>query len=91
MVVYLILQLGINSKSISDLFFIKAEFWVQVHNIPKDIMNDENARKLGKIIKVNLSFVENKIVRTFLKIRVLVDLSIPQVKSGWIKREMGKT
>ena len=62
-----------NSQSINNLDFSEVKFWVQVHNLIMDIMNKKNARKLGvklgKIIKEDFPFVENRMVRSFLRIR----------------------
>ena len=51
--------------------------------MPMDVMKEENAgklrAKLGKIIKIDLPFVEGKVVRSFLRIRALVNFSFAMV------------
>ena len=60
-----------NFKNLNELSFTKAKFQVQVHNMPMDVMNDENARKLGaklgKVIKIDLPFVEKECDEIFLQ------------------------
>jgi hypothetical protein len=69
--------------AIEDLDFTKAAFWVQVHNLPLELMTDENARNigasLGELLEVD-TFVNLQPVRKgFLRFRMVLNLLNPLI------------
>jgi hypothetical protein len=71
------------SEAIEDLDFTKAAFWVQVHNLPLDLMTIENAANIGASLG-ELLVVDNadnlKLSRkSFLRFKVLLNLLKPLV------------
>lgn len=79
----LFLKSWFNVEAIEDLDFTKAAYWVQVHNLPMDLMtveNDENIRaSLGELLVVDNADNLKPTRKSFLRFRVILNLLNPLV------------
>ncbi|KAF7820596.1 TMV resistance protein N-like [Senna tora] len=75
---------------LSDVNFGFCEFWAQFHGLPLESFSAKNVAKLGRLVGKTIAVedpVENeKIARSFVRAKVLVDLSKPFVDGFWIPR-----
>ena len=82
------------SQSINDFKFTNTQFGIQIHNLPTECMNEENAfkweEKVGKVIGTEMPFMEGRPFRPFVRVRVLVDITKPLKIGWWIKKDYGK-
>ncbi|XP_016170429.1 uncharacterized protein LOC107613088 [Arachis ipaensis] len=67
--------------------------WVQVHAFPMEKLNKSNAEKIGaslrKLLEVEDPYVDENLLRNFLRVRVEVN-ALKQLKTGfWYKRNNG--
>jgi hypothetical protein len=76
----LFLKRWFEEDAIEDLDFAKAAYWVQVHNLPLELMTDDNARNiggsLGELLEVD-SDAHKPARKGFLRFRVLLNLLNP--------------
>ncbi|OMO95873.1 hypothetical protein COLO4_15631 [Corchorus olitorius] len=79
------------SQSLQEIDFSHMEFWIQIHNLPLDMMTKENAEKIGKILgklnKVEDIMDGSGMRRVFLRIRVAIDISKPLCNGFWVPRD----
>lgn len=81
--------------SIEEIDFSRTPFWVQIHNLPPNRVNIDNAVKLGNFIggflELDESYKYPHKLKKFLRIRANVDNGV-QLKTGiFIKREDGSS
>ncbi|XWS44553.1 hypothetical protein CRYUN_Cryun15aG0056100 [Craigia yunnanensis] len=100
----LTLMKRLEGVSTEEIEFKEIPFWIQVHNLPIDLLTIRNAevmgRKTGNLVKVDEKWIIKSLGRGFLKIRValkihdaLIDgLWLPNGERGtrWIKMEYEK-
>lgn len=70
--------------------FNSSPFWIQIHNLPLELMNVSNARKLpqkvGEVMEIENPVVEGVLLRTFIRGRVRIDLNKPLPTWCWDPR-----
>ena len=68
-------------NSMEEIKMNTIEFWIQVHNLPLNYMNMENApiigNQLGKDMKYEDSMYRGVLVHPYLWIKVLIPLNVP--------------
>lgn len=78
-------------KSVFEVKFNLIPFWVQIHGLPLDVMNVKNVSKIasliGEILLVENPLVEGKLLRTFFRVKVLVNTSLPLSTGFWVPRK----
>ncbi|RYR28933.1 hypothetical protein Ahy_B01g053155 isoform B [Arachis hypogaea] len=90
------LQLWSERESVFDVNHDYMEFWIQVHGLPLDYMNKEIAIKVGDMMGI-VAEVENPLVdgilrRSFLRIKVGINITKALRTGFWLSREeMPKT
>lgn len=85
----LVLQHWSPSVTISELDFSHSPFWVQIHNIPPNRQNLENAKRLGAFIGTFVDFDDRHPVTTFLRIRATINTAHPLKSGTFIRRDNG--
>ena len=75
-------------QSLDEINLSFAPFWIQVHNLPPSYMSVENIplirNQLGHIINFEDSLFKGVLTRSFLCIRVLLNLSQPLKLGFWL-------
>ncbi|OMO77422.1 hypothetical protein COLO4_25190 [Corchorus olitorius] len=65
-------------------------FWVQIHNLPRDLLTMANARRIGGILGEILEIEEIKgrfgLNRSFLRLRMMIKYESPLIPGFWILR-----
>ncbi|OMO52652.1 hypothetical protein CCACVL1_29137 [Corchorus capsularis] len=83
-----------NGIEIYDMDFSEIEVWVQIHKIPLEMMNLENAGVIGKRLGRVVSIEDPKEVKgvgsNFIRIRLGIDICKPLVEGFWIPRREGR-
>lgn len=78
---------------LKEVNFSKCAFWVQVHHLPPNRMNMDNAVKignhLGTFYKTDSTILTNQI-RGFICVREFIDTSKPRKSGFFISRENGQ-
>lgn len=84
------LQRWIPEASVFEIDFAWVPFWVQLHGMPFGSMSMENASKIasqiGKIVDIENPMVDGCLVRSFIRVRVLVNVFRPLLTGCWIPR-----
>ncbi|RYQ81105.1 hypothetical protein Ahy_Scaffold1g107110 [Arachis hypogaea] len=85
------LQLWSQHESISEVSHQYMEFWVQIHRLPLENMNSETSRIIGDmmgiVIDVEDPMRNHVLIRTFLRVRVAVDILKPLATGFYMARE----
>ncbi|XVF23726.1 hypothetical protein REPUB_Repub13aG0064600 [Reevesia pubescens] len=70
-------------QAVNEIDFSSVLFWIQVHNLPLEMLTHQNAIKIGEVfgsvMKVKDPSWRNGKGRSFLKIRVAIDVQRPLV------------
>ncbi|OMO50989.1 reverse transcriptase [Corchorus capsularis] len=73
------------SKAVTKIQFNTVNYWVQVHNLPLEFMTYNNAKKigenLGSILEIENPDWVRGYGRSFIRIRIAVDLKKPLISS----------
>lgn len=82
--------------SIHEVDYNFSPFWIQVHGVPLEGMSLANAQriaeKVGEVEEVEDPLIGNKIVRGFLRAKVVVNIKKPLITGFWVPRkDMPKT
>ncbi|KAF7145512.1 hypothetical protein RHSIM_Rhsim04G0053400 [Rhododendron simsii] len=89
----LILTPLVEGMVVSDLHFSHCPFWVQVHGLPVEKMSRANAeiigRRFGKLLALETSPDNMLLARSFLRVRVDINLAQPLPKGFWLRRKNG--
>ena len=84
------LQWWCPSSFISEVTFNLVPFWVQVHGIPLKAlsikMTTNIGRRLGGVMEVEDPFPQGQMLRSFLRIRVMIDINLPFITGFWVPR-----
>ncbi|XP_028122322.1 uncharacterized protein LOC114319496 [Camellia sinensis] len=82
------LQVG---KTISEMDFSLCPFWVQVHDLPMEKMTRKNGQiiavKIGNLIGVEAPSDGLLLARSFLRLRVEINVTAPLPKGFMLKRQ----
>lgn len=74
-----------------EICFDLNPFWIQIHNLPMEVLNNANGRtilqKVVTVIEIELSILEGRVLMTFLRARVLMDVNKPFPAGCWIPRK----
>jgi hypothetical protein len=84
----LILKYWDPGMTLSELDFSCGEYWIQVHELPLELMTSQNAEILGGQLGTLLEIEAFR--REFLRIKVLIPLHQPLV-SGFLQERQGKS
>ena len=78
-------------ETIQEISFSKVSFWIQVHKLPLEMLTRSNAEKIGKILgdleKIDDPTWLNGVGRSFLRMRIAVEIEKPLVAGFWVLRE----
>ena len=76
---------------LKDINFNTAPFWVQFHGLPLEAFDVERATILGnavgQVLMVESPEMEGKLLRSYVRTRVLVDLMKPLISEFLVPRE----
>lgn len=90
----LVLTELVDGAAITDLDFSKCPFWVQIHGLPVGKMSRSNAeiigRRFGKLLAIEASTEEILLSRSFLRVKVEINVNLPLPKGFWLKRKPDK-
>ncbi|KAF7147901.1 hypothetical protein RHSIM_Rhsim03G0083400 [Rhododendron simsii] len=78
-----------NGMVIPEIGFSICPFWVQIHGLPVEKMSRTNAdiigRRFGKLLAVEASSENILLSRSFLRVRVEINISKPLPKGFWLR------
>ncbi|OMO53103.1 Endonuclease/exonuclease/phosphatase [Corchorus capsularis] len=81
------------SLAIKEIDLGEVSFWVQIHNLPQDMMVKSNADRigasLGQVLKVEEPRGRFGPNRSFLRLRLLLPCEKPLLPGFWVPREDG--
>lgn len=64
-----------------EIYFDLAPFWLQIHNLPMEFLNSSNVTtilsRVGKVLEVEEPIIEGRILRTFIRAKVALDITKP--------------
>lgn len=76
--------------SYQQIEFNSSPMWIQIHNLPLELMSSNNAAKIlsrvGSIMEIEEPVVEGRLLRTFVRGRVKVNLGKPLPTGCWVPR-----
>ncbi|KAJ1417306.1 Zinc finger, CCHC-type [Sesbania bispinosa] len=82
------LQFWVPEAAIYDINIDRVSFWIQIHGLPLEVMKTSNAAKIissfGEVLEVENPEVEGKLLRTFMRVRALIDIKKPFVTGCWV-------
>ncbi|RYR08078.1 hypothetical protein Ahy_B05g075626 [Arachis hypogaea] len=85
------LQLWGQNAAIYEVSHEFMEFWVQIRGVPLEYMERETAETIGNMLGVVVEVEDpkrgNVFVRTFLRVRVAINISNPLPTGFWMTRE----
>ncbi|KAJ1390976.1 Zinc finger, CCHC-type [Sesbania bispinosa] len=77
--------------SIEEVSFNLSPFWIQIHGLPIEMMTVKNASsigsKLGSILRVENPMVEGHLLRSFFRVKVLINISKSFITGFWLPRK----
>ncbi|XVF36347.1 hypothetical protein REPUB_Repub19eG0050700 [Reevesia pubescens] len=79
------------NKAVKDMDFVKVKYWIQVHNMPFDMLTHQNGIIIGRTLR-DLIMVDSLDWRkgagkSFLRIRVEIDSERPLCNGFWVPRD----
>lgn len=84
-------EIWIPEVSPQEVFFDLTPFWIQIHNLPTEYLNSINAttilNNVGKVVEIEEPIVEGKILRTFIRANVIIDITKPLSSGCWIPKK----
>ncbi|TXG70059.1 hypothetical protein EZV62_004994 [Acer yangbiense] len=86
----IVLEKPVGSRDVSKLGFNRAEFWVQIHDIPIMCMNRRMARWLAEQICVVVEIPSDSRECWGKFIRVKVHIDISKLLKRWLRLKLGK-
>ncbi|KAF7841175.1 TMV resistance protein N-like [Senna tora] len=83
---YLMLEM----RETIDVDFNFCPMWIQFHNLPLEALAKKNveriAKAVGKVEMIESPVLNNRILRTFARARVIIDMKKPLVVGFWVPR-----
>ncbi|KAJ1391355.1 Zinc knuckle CX2CX4HX4C [Sesbania bispinosa] len=84
------LQCWLPQASVYELNFNRVSIWIQVHGLPLDMLNTKNAAKIinsiAEVVEVESPEMEGRLLRTFVRVRALIDIKKPITTGCWVPR-----
>lgn len=78
------------SVSYHQIEFNTSPMWIQLHNLPLELLSANNARKIlsrvGELMEIEDPVVDGRLLRTFVRGRVKVNLEKPLPTGCWAPR-----
>lgn len=85
------LQYWVPEVAMYEIDFSIVPFWVQLHGLPLGTMTTKNAVKLteqlGDIVEVENPLLEGKLLRSFMRVRINLDITQPISTGCWVPRK----
>ncbi|KAJ1407196.1 Endonuclease/exonuclease/phosphatase superfamily [Sesbania bispinosa] len=85
------LQYWIPEVSVYEINYDLVSFWVQMHGIPLEFMTTSNVSRIagmiGEVKEVEDPKVEGVLLRSFMRVRVTVNVKKPLVTGFWVPRK----
>ncbi|KAJ1427622.1 Zinc finger, CCHC-type [Sesbania bispinosa] len=85
------LQYWIPEASVYEINYDLVTFWVQMHGIPLEFMTTNNVTHIvgmiGEVKEVEDPKVEGVLLRSFMRVRVAVNVKKPLVTGFWVPRK----
>ncbi|KAJ1425942.1 Zinc knuckle CX2CX4HX4C [Sesbania bispinosa] len=85
------LQNWLPEVSVYEVNYDLVGFWVQLHGLPLDLLSTNNAVKvaklLGEVVYVENPVVEGTLLRSFIRVRVLINIKKTLVTGFWLPRK----
>ncbi|KAI9109134.1 hypothetical protein K1719_019757 [Acacia pycnantha] len=82
-------------KSYDEFDFSRSPVWVQLHNIPLKALCLENAitigRHVGEVLIVEDPYYNDRYLRNFLRVRIMLDLKKSLAYGFWLPRPDGRS
>ncbi|KAF7146847.1 hypothetical protein RHSIM_Rhsim03G0009600 [Rhododendron simsii] len=76
---------------VEQMDFSKCHFWVQIHGLPIEKMSRTNAeiigRRFGRLLAIETSPDNILLARSFLRVKVEINIDQPLPKGFWIRRK----
>ncbi|OMO81733.1 hypothetical protein CCACVL1_12255 [Corchorus capsularis] len=77
--------------TVTEMEFRMLKFWVQVHNLPIEMLTHKNAlvigSELGRIVRIEEPITDGGLGRSFLRIRIEIDVDNHLVCGFWVPRK----
>lgn len=93
--VHVVLKRWSSSATLEEIKFDTSDFWVQVHNLPPDKMNQANMHTIGNFLGTPIAFPSNSNSHPryakFIRIRTRVDITKPLKTGFFMHREHQST
>lgn len=90
----LMIQEWNQALSLDEVEWKFSPFWIQFHGLPFGGLTSKNAVRMGssvgEVLEVEKPVVNGRIMRNFLRVKVLLDVSIPVIDGFWIEGPDGK-
>lgn len=87
---FLSLQFWLPEVPTYELDFLYNSFWVQVQNLPLENLIWQNAatllKKMGDVLEIEEPVVERRVIKSFIKARVRLDISKSFPVGCWVPR-----
>lgn len=84
------LQFWNSQMSMKEIIFSRVQFWVQVHELPLDFISVKSAEKIlnemGEVLEIEDPMVEGKLIRPFIRARVVVNIHQALFTGCWVPR-----
>ncbi|OMO77364.1 hypothetical protein COLO4_25222 [Corchorus olitorius] len=79
---------------VAQLDFKGIQFWIQIHNLPRELLTKQNGEKirkmLGEVLKVEEPRGRFALNRGFLQLRIIVDSEKPLTPGFWFPSQDGE-
>lgn len=76
---------------VEEMVFSKYPFWVQIHGLPIEKMSRTNAeiigKRFGRLLAIETSPDNILLARSFLRVKVEINIDQPLPKGFWIRRK----
>ncbi|OMO68784.1 hypothetical protein CCACVL1_19842 [Corchorus capsularis] len=77
-------------QTVNEIDFHELDFWLQVHNLPPDMLTNKNARAiskvLGTVVKIDETDFNNGFGNGFLRLHVGIEVVNPLICGFWVPR-----
>ncbi|KAJ1400226.1 Zinc finger, CCHC-type [Sesbania bispinosa] len=85
------LQYWVPRIAAHEILFDRIPFWIQLHGLPLEMISTSNAakimNKIGEVQEVENPLVGNHLMRTFIRVKTLIDTKKPLSTGCWVPRK----